>query len=89
MGTIVDIQVDGEKETEGSDFGKAGVEFSKGTAVDGEKDTEESDFQKSEFRKIVASDPVVYQLVRVFVCIACLLSFEYNLLRLCVDVVHL
>nr|XP_029119398.1 uncharacterized protein LOC105041815 isoform X6 [Elaeis guineensis] len=65
MGTVVDIQVDGEKETEESDFGKAGVELSTGTAVDGEKDTEESDFQKSGFGKIVASDPVVYQLVRV------------------------
>ncbi|XP_038985567.1 uncharacterized protein LOC120103862 [Phoenix dactylifera] len=60
MGTVVDIQVDGEKESEESDFGKAGVEFSMRTAVDGEKGTEESDF-----RKIVASDPVVYQLVRV------------------------
>ncbi|KAG1334266.1 hypothetical protein COCNU_03G003850 [Cocos nucifera] len=57
--------VDGEKETEESDFGKAGVEFSTGTAVDGEKDTEESDFQKNGFGKIIASDPVVYQLVRV------------------------
>lgn len=84
MGTVVDIQVDGEKDTEESGFGKAGVEFSVGTAVDGEKDPKESDF-----RKIVSSDPVVYQLVRVFVCIACLLSFEYNFLRLCVDVVHL
>ena len=60
-----------------------------GTVVDTQVD-EGKDNEESDFRNIGASDPVVYQLVRVFVCIAFFLkSFENGLLSLYVDVVYL
>lgn len=48
------------------------------TQVDAEKDNEESDFGN-----IGASDPVVYQLVRVFVCIACFSLWFAEFLCVC------